>query len=154
MRRFLSIAVASVMMAACGDGTPDERDPMAVTPVCSSSFSEPVLNIRQATDAATGAMLAEVAITELKIDAAAVNGIELDHLVWPGHNVRTGNGSLVCTLPCQFSHREGRYEFSVSATGYAKLPVALDVRYAQAAGECPVVLSGATETQLRLAQDK
>jgi len=91
----------------------------------------PILTIREARNAATGAPIAQVVLSNIHIQGQLQTGNKMQFLMTgPPRNVTIEGDRLRCTLECAFSHDNGDYQFTVSAPGYMSKTVTVPgVRY-------------------------
>ena len=93
----------------------------------------PILTIREARNAATGAPIAQIVLSDIHIHGQLQTGNEMQFLmVGPARNATIEGNQLRCTLDCAFSHDNGDYQFTVSAPGYTSKTVTVpNVRYTE-----------------------
>lgn len=94
-------------------------------------FDNPILNVRDARNALTGASIAQVVLSDIRIHGQLQSGGDMQFLVpRNARNTTIEGNQLRCTLNCSFGVETGDYQFTVSAPGYSSKTVSLtDVRY-------------------------
>ena len=130
-------------LGACGGGG---GEPLAGP--CLVNVGEPVVRIASAVDANTGASLAEVSLENIQFNGVTAN---LAAVTAVSLNVTVGGNALLCKLPCAFASSEGLYTFAATASGYETRLISISAQYATRTGNCPMVMSGATTTNISLA---
>lgn len=125
--RWLICAVACMLvLASCGGS----GCPLGVV------LDNPILHVREAKNASTGAPIAQVTLSDIRIHGQLQSGADMNFLV-PGsaRNTTVEGNQLRCTLGCSFGVESGDYQFIVSAPGYVSKTVTLtDVQYTGSEG--------------------
>lgn len=149
LRRFV-VALVIVPGAACGGGEGGTVGP------CYVQYEEPLFTISAASDAHTGAALEQVVLTRFTYGDRSDLGLDFltNHLGLQPRNVAIRNGALVCDIECAFGGPAGSYTFTFHATDYRDTTFTIDnAEFANARGDCPVVLSDGLDIELALTPD-
>jgi hypothetical protein len=115
---------------------------------CAGTAAKPILEITSARNAASGAPLSAISITD-----PVHNGVPLDtallrtNLVW--NLARTSRGFL-CTLPCRFGSTPGTYTFNASTQSFYPTRVEIVANYTGIPSGCPASHGVATRIHLAL----
>lgn len=144
MLRARLLPLLGVALGACGGGS--AADDGRAGP-CVHFFAVPVLTLVAVTNAATGAVVAQVQLNQISID-----GLPLDLVSLPAvaSNVQPAGSGLRCTLPCGFSVTEGLHRFELSAAGFKPKGVSVQAVYPSFTGGCPSRSSGSTPLSVSL----
>lgn len=142
-RSLISAVVCMLILASCGGS----GCPLGVV------LDNPILHVRDATNASTGASIAQVTLSDIRIHGRLQSGDDMNFLV-PGNarNTTVEGNQLRCTLGCSFGVESGDYQFIVSAPGYVSKTVTLtDVRYTGSEGSgCNATPAGGPTISLSL----
>jgi hypothetical protein len=146
-------SVIALAVAGCSGGTQG-----VVNPRCSSMLhiTGPVLAVASVTDSVSGASLATVTLSQLKVDGSPADlSLLLQDRQTSNLKLAGGGDALECTIPCGMSSHQGTYSFQVSATGYQALTKSVVARYATVnrgttAENCAVTLSDGTAVSIAL----
>jgi hypothetical protein len=114
---------------------------------CEHTYRDPVLAVTAATDANSGARIAPLCITAVRVGGQAQ---PVGYLLATAFGARAQGDTLVCDVPCGFGTSEGRYAFTASAVGYEPRAAAVDARFARFEGGCPSFNEGSTRTSVAL----
>lgn len=137
--RFLLLAACSLPALGCPE--------LAAGP-CSHTYRDPVLAIITASDAVTGARVSPLLITDVTAGGLPQSVGLLMALT--NFGVEARGDTIVCGIPCGFGTREGAYDFTASAPGYAPRRVSVEASFARFHGGCPSYNAGSTRTGVRL----
>jgi len=119
---------------------------------CVQIEREPVIKLEGVSDQSTGENISEVRIENFSFNGVSVAFKENQQEMLANVEIDFMNNGLVCTLPCAFFQREGLYEFTVSAIGYASEVVQTQASYSVYDGGCPSYVDGGTEVYIALAK--
>lgn len=121
--RLISALVFGPLLMSCGDS------------LCFAEIiiEDPILTIREARNASTGAPIPDVVLTNIHIQGQLQRGNDLEFVLGAdSRNAILGGDQLHCTLECAFGADDdnGEWRFTVSAPGYTTKTLTIpDVRY-------------------------
>lgn len=114
---------------------------------CDHTFEDPVLTIVRVEGSSM--LLNSVTISDVVLGLQPVGNLG-SLTTPPALGVSLVNGELRCDVPCGFGIQEGRYEFTVKASGFLDHRVTAMASYSQVEGGCPSRNSGSTDLTLTL----
>lgn len=101
---------------------------------CVHNYEEPILHVQSVTNAQTGAQIEAIILSDVRIDSTKT---DLRFLIIESNRIAMLDSSLVGNPPCSFGIQEGKYSFSVSASGYRDTLIIADAAYSIFEGGCP-----------------
>jgi hypothetical protein len=149
MHRFplVRLVCALAALATAGCSSPD-----SLVGPCIVYFREPLLGIPSVVDAATGAAIPQVRISDITINGTLMSagGLAME-VVPPATGVVLSGDTVVCDIACGFAISEGTYAFRVSAAGHRDTVIEqLSAHYTNYHGNCPLYISGGITLPLSL----
>lgn len=105
-----------------------------------------ILELRKASDAATGAPISPVVLSNITSNGKVV---QLQYMP-VGRGASIDGNTLRCTPSCAFETIEGPKTFDVSASGYASKPFSVDAQWDYVKLGCPGKTSGPTVFEVAL----
>ncbi|MGM9482950.1 hypothetical protein ACS5PN_17285 [Roseateles sp. NT4] len=140
------IAVLTALsLAGCGGGGSESET--AGGP-CNVEVDEPVLTIQKATNASGGAAIAEIRLTNIKINDVVPDP---SLLVIESKGMSVDGGALVCKAPCGFWSGKAKISFTAAANGFQSKSFIVDAVYSTQTGNCPARLTNGTKIEVALA---
>jgi hypothetical protein len=122
-----AIRAALIFATACRSNTSE---------ACAIIRGDPLIMLGDATDARTGALIAQVTVKAAKVLGQTVNPITLAEFPPATRVVPTSSG-LQCQVACGFGSHEGEYELVIGAAGYRDTTLVFRATYATLASGCP-----------------
>lgn len=116
---------------------------------CVHTYLDPVIHIPAVTDYATGEEIDSFVISDVVLDGQPIPVDRLTRVFSSGAEAE--GDSLVCSTPCGFGTDEGRYELTVSSSGYCPRRVDLEAQYDTFEGGCPSSNGGGVLLEISLA---
>lgn len=92
---------------------------------------DPLITIQSAVSATDGSAIGQVTISEIYYEGVRQNEADIRFLLNSNARNMTDEGDrMTCTVACGFAGEEGRWEFMLSAPGFADKRIGLDAFYA------------------------
>lgn len=142
-RRLISAVVSMPILMSCGGS----GCPLGVV------LDNPILHVREARNAVTGASIAQVVLSDIRLHGQLQTGEDMKFLVpRNARNTTIDGNALRCTLDCSFGVESGDYQFTVSVPDYFSKTISVtDVRYTGSEGDgCSATPTGGTTISLNL----
>lgn len=140
-------AIAILTLSACSDGGSDAHKGDDSGP-CVHEYLDEVLHLESAAGRDTDAVIAQVWLSEFRLDGEAVEAAAL--ISGRATNLEADGDRLQCTLPCSFGVAEGSWEFTAEAPGYAATPQIVEAAYATFDAGCPSASDDGTVVSILL----
>jgi hypothetical protein len=120
-RVIYSLACLQLLLSSCGGSICPADEVIEI----------PILTIREARNAVTGAEIPQVVLAGIHIQGQLQSGSDMELVLGSNAENATLEGDqLRCTLACGFGGDYGEWQFNVSAPGFASRMVNIpDVRY-------------------------
>jgi hypothetical protein len=139
------IVVAAGALAACGLGEGDSA--------CWVRFAEPLVTVQVVTDSASGAPVAVVEISNVRIGGLSFMPAALVDPQRAPVRQATAEGDVVrCVVSCGFGSTEGPYELAITAPGYRPRMLSFTAQYSTVEPGCPTLVRGGFKLSTRLAR--
>lgn len=147
-RAFLVVITAcALFVTACGVTEPQDE----LAGPCIHEYREPILTIESVTGDPSGASVARVALSSLKLNGQPQ--IAEEWVATPSVNVSVTAGVLYCDVPCGFGFEEGLYEFVADAADHQTTSISADAQYASFQGRCPSYNDDGTNVSFQLMEN-
>jgi hypothetical protein len=131
--------VLAFLLVSC-DETVDRR----VGP-CVHVYEEPILHIESVRNAQTGAHIASVVLSEVRVDSVRQNPLLL---LAGSSRMAVLDSVLIGNPPCAFGTQPGLYSFKVSASGFRDTVVTYSASYLTNRGGCPSSSTGGSRVRI------
>jgi hypothetical protein len=118
---------------------------------CEHNILDPLIEIEDVFDESSGQAIQEFKITAAILDS---NHIQLQTLLNEvSFNTVFYDSVLYCNTPCGFAAEEGKYQLTLSASGYNDTTVVIDARFGKFDGGCPSTNSGSTTVTCKMRKE-
>ena len=117
----------------------------SVVEPCSGTSTKPIVQIAEARNASTGALLPKILITNPMLD-----GAPLDPALTFVSNIERAGSGFFCTIPCLFGSKPGTYTFTASAQSFYQAPIQVVASYTNIPAGCPATHGSPARVSLAL----